>query len=280
MNILIIGDICEDVFIFGDCERLNPEAPTPIFTPNGEQKSNLGMAGNVFYNLTSLRPSWDVKLHYINQTMIRKTRYVDKKSNYILLRIDSGSKYTQISHTLLFNSITNTKLDGIVISDYDKGLLSPSDIETICIFARKYNIPTFLDTKKKLENSWAKYVDFIKINEKEFNENVGGDNICSGISLEGCSLITTLGDKGCRINAFDGINQTGMVIPAKKINVRDVTGCGDTFLSAFASIIIEEWKNKITLDTVKKACEYANAASAVAASKSGVVIVRPDEIIF
>ena len=53
MKILVIGDVCDDVFIYGVCERLCPEAPVPVFKPTKSTR-NLGMAGNVYNNLLSL----------------------------------------------------------------------------------------------------------------------------------------------------------------------------------------------------------------------------------
>ena len=53
MKVLVIGDSCEDVFIYGDIERISPEAPIPVFKPTHE-KSNSGMAKNVSSNVESL----------------------------------------------------------------------------------------------------------------------------------------------------------------------------------------------------------------------------------
>ena len=53
MKILVIGDSCTDVFIYGRCERLNPEAPIPVFEPT-KTVTNQGMAGNVVANLNKL----------------------------------------------------------------------------------------------------------------------------------------------------------------------------------------------------------------------------------
>ena len=53
MNVLVIGDSCEDVFIYGDIERISPEAPIPVFKPTHEE-SNGGMAKNVANNVEAL----------------------------------------------------------------------------------------------------------------------------------------------------------------------------------------------------------------------------------
>ena len=54
MKILVVGDSCEDVFIYGDCDRLAPAAPVPVFVES-HRKSNKGMAGNVYENVVSFK---------------------------------------------------------------------------------------------------------------------------------------------------------------------------------------------------------------------------------
>ena len=75
MNILVVGDSCEDIFIYGDCSRLAPAAPVPVFVEK-YRKSNKGMAGNVFENVVSLGETCAI---ITNKTEITKTRYVEKK---------------------------------------------------------------------------------------------------------------------------------------------------------------------------------------------------------
>ena len=88
MKILVIGDSCEDIFIYGDCSRLAPAAPVPVFVEE-YRKSNKGMAGNVFENITSLGETCEI---ITNKAEIIKTRYVEKKTNHMLLRVDSSEE--------------------------------------------------------------------------------------------------------------------------------------------------------------------------------------------
>ena len=85
MKILVLGDACEDVYVYGKCNRLAPEAPVPVFVKTKE-KRNGGMALNVFNNLTSLGANCDI-IH--NQEKIEKTRYVDEGTNHLFMRVDS-----------------------------------------------------------------------------------------------------------------------------------------------------------------------------------------------
>mgnify|MGYP001188531879 FL=1 len=85
MRVLVVGDACEDVYVYGHCKRLAPEAPVPVFVKDKE-KRNGGMALNVYENLKSLGVECDI-LH--NEKHIEKTRYVEEKTNHIFIRIDS-----------------------------------------------------------------------------------------------------------------------------------------------------------------------------------------------
>ena len=86
MKILIIGDSCIDKFVYGECNRICPEAPVPVFNPI-KTTTNEGMAKNVFNNLKSLAP--DLNIDFIsNSNQMVKTRLVDIKTNQMLLRVD------------------------------------------------------------------------------------------------------------------------------------------------------------------------------------------------
>ena len=102
MKVLVIGDSCTDKFVYGECNRICPEAPVPVFNPI-EQKSNGGMAKNVFNNLSSLAKNWDIDL-VTNEDEITKTRLVDIKTNQMLLRVDEDDDFPQsLEEALLGN---------------------------------------------------------------------------------------------------------------------------------------------------------------------------------
>jgi bifunctional ADP-heptose synthase (sugar kinase/adenylyltransferase) len=158
MKILVIGDSCTDVFVYGRVERLSPEAPVPVLIPLREKK-NPGMAGNVAANLEVLGAEVDL---ITNKLEIKKTRYVDESYNYMILRVDSGDECERIQNL----PIDFSMYDAIIISDYCKGFLEPEDIIEICKIA---SCPIFLDSKRKL-GSWCDKVSFIKINNFEYNK--------------------------------------------------------------------------------------------------------------
>ena len=83
VKILIIGELCTDVYVYGDVNRLSPEAPIPVINPI-RYVQNAGMAGNVYQNILSLVKNSEV-LHWRQCESITKTRYVHEKSNQMLL---------------------------------------------------------------------------------------------------------------------------------------------------------------------------------------------------
>ena len=82
MKVLVIGENSKDIWVYGDVTRINPEAPTPVFIEK-YRKENDGMAANCTIHLKHLNIDYD----FITQVEpITKTRYVDEKSNYILMQ--------------------------------------------------------------------------------------------------------------------------------------------------------------------------------------------------
>ena len=83
-NVLLIGDSCVDVWAYGSCNRLSPEAPVPVMKYR-ETQSAPGMAANVYENLKSL----GINVNFLtNKEEIKKTRYVDQRSNQQIMRLD------------------------------------------------------------------------------------------------------------------------------------------------------------------------------------------------
>ena len=246
MRILVIGEHCLDVFEYGSCTRLNPEAPTPVFV-SGQKITNDGMAANVLANIKSLLPEAEIK--FIKQAGgdIIKHRYVDKASNYILLRVDHDGPADPLE--LDWRILDRVyEADIVVVSDYCKGFLSTKTLEEIAKAAKV----SFLDTKKPL-GYWARGFSWIKINSKEW-ENPNHDP--EFLRDFGFKIIVTLGDKGARIGKVE-------IEPEKKVEVKDVSGAGDSFL---AGLVASYSKNR-DLDV---AIRFANHCAGVAVSKRGV----------
>jgi bifunctional ADP-heptose synthase (sugar kinase/adenylyltransferase) len=104
MKILIVGDSCTDVFVYGDVTRLSPEAPVPVFNPL-RKTENYGMARNVANNVEALE---SVIYTITNKNSIRKVRYVEDKSNQLILRVDEHDYCDRIDDDTL-SSIQDNK---------------------------------------------------------------------------------------------------------------------------------------------------------------------------
>lgn len=245
-KILVIGELGQDVFVYGNVNRICPEAPVPIFNPT-HQTTNSGMGGNVVENLKSLNPNIDV-VHWHQPEKITKTRMVESKSNQMLLRIDEGEN-TEI-HPLVFLSPkkneTISESDAVIISDYDKGFIKKELIKRISDLHRL----VILDTKKKLDIDTIKSVKFIKLNESEYINNL------KLVHENPEKFIITLGSKGCQYN--------GVLYPSNNPKETiDVSGAGDTFVASFTVKYLE------TKD-VPTSLIHANEMAAIVVSQRGV----------
>lgn len=247
MKALVIGEICEDIFHYGIANRINPESHTPIFTPHRIEKND-GMAANVAHNLNYFGVDVDL-IRNDQKKQIQKVRYVDEKTSTILFRVDFNDKAKVMSTKALHETLTTIgNYDFIIISDYNKGFLTENCMEVIF-----ENHPfCFLDTKRKL-GEWSKQAKFIKLNEKEAFENID-------YSYKS-QLIITLAERGC-VHMGDMVN-------GEKVEVKNVAGAGDTFLAAFASDYMNNYKKKKY--SIINSMKYANKYAAKAVQQSGVV---------
>lgn len=246
MKIVVVGENCTDIFEYGTCTRLNPEAPTPVFVSN-RKITNYGMAGNVEQNLRSLNFAEIHGYHQMSEGEIIKHRIVDENSNYILLRIDHDGK----PEPIVFNKFMLKRIneaDAVIVSDYDKGFLNVKALKTIAWNSKL----SFLDTKKPL-GDWADKFTWIKINKKEF-DNSSHDRAFINRNLH--KIIVTLGGKGAMLDEkfYSGYES----------EVKDVVGAGDSFLAAFAAAYM------VTRQNVEKSIDFANLAGSKVVKKRGV----------
>lgn len=250
VKILVIGELCLDRFVYGEVNRLCPEAPVPVINPI-ETKENRGMAGNVVENLKVLYEDVEI-LHWHQKEEIIKTRYVDKKTNQMLLRVDNETKYnTPITFFTSDQRRTITESDIVIISDYRKGYLSNAAIKAIGELSKF----TVLDSKRDLNWESIDNVDFVKLNQNEyFNNKELADNFKE-------KVIITKGEKGVTFNDVDYPSPN----PQETI---DVSGAGDTFTASFAL------KYFLTKD-IDESINYSNEVCADVVNKKGVSL--PDK---
>lgn len=243
MKFLVIGENCLDVFVYGECDRLCPEAPVPIIKPK-MKVTNQGMAGNVIKNLESLDNNLEVVGVHQKEKII-KTRLVDGKTNHMFIRVDEENIVDKIEIDENFLELIRQS-DVVIVSDYDKGFLSLNDL----IIIGKNSKLSILDSKKILKEEVVDSYCFVKLNESEFNKN--------SEFKDKQNIIVTLGSKGCMYQGeiFESPN------PMETI---DVSGAGDTFTASFI------WKFWETLD-IFESLNYANKVASIVVSKRGVSI--------
>jgi len=248
-KILIIGDSCLDEYIYCKTNRFCPDAPVPILKPESFV-STLGMAGNVKDNLEALET--EVTL-ISNANKIKKTRYVDDRTNHMFVRIDEGEDDVFPIAQISLEEIAWKEFDAVIISDYCKGFI---DEETIQYIAEQHPI-TFLDTKKSLGN-YVEDITFIKINDVEYKYN---KDILSPYWSE--KMIITRGSRGAEYK--------GITYPVEEVDVRDTSGAGDTFLAGLVSSYL---KDKDIIEAIK----FANKCATQVVQKKGTAKVKKIEL--
>ena len=246
LNVLLIGETCDDEYVYGDVERISPEAPVPVLKYD-RTETRKGMSANVKANLESFGIFVN---HITNKKPIIKRRIVDRGSNQQLIRIDEESEIDPLRVSEVKSAFIHMQYDAVVISDYDKGYLTKNDLEVFC---QNFPGPVFIDTKKTELFSYPNV--FFKINQREY------DNLVVKPNTE--NLIVTVGGNGTIYE--------GNVYPAEKVNVFDVVGAGDTFLAALTYAYL-------MYDDIATAITIANRASAIAVQHYGCYTLKEEDV--
>lgn len=303
--ILVIGDLMVDHYIYGSATRLSPEAPVPIVNIKNESFT-LGGAGNVVQNLVALGAVVTItgvigddaagtRLIEILQSEGVKTDSVvnDKKrvttvktrvlvGSHQLVRIDREINLPipkELEDTLL-NNLPGciAGADIIILSDYNKGLFTPSFTQRLIALANSYEKKVIVDPKG-LNYQKYKGAFIIKPNRKELAEAAKIEKINNQADLENAAkvifaqtntayLIVTLSEEGMAI-----ITETNTkLLPVKATEVFDVTGAGDTVISTIAYFLALGF-------SIEEACELGNHAAAIVIRHVGSATTTIEEII-
>lgn len=242
-KILIIGDGCRDVFVYCKSERLAPDIPVPVLNVI-EQKENPGMAKNLERNILVFTNDYEIVTNP-DWKNVTKTRYMHHASNHAFLRVDTEPKISRIDIT----KVPLRKYHIIAISDYNKGFLTEEDIKYIC----ENHGNVFIDTKKHLGN-WVQKAKFIKINNQEYERSKG----LISKSLEN-KIIHTKGDEGAVFR--------GKLYPVNRVEVKDLSGAGDSF---FAALIVKYMES----GDIKKSIIFANECASQVVQHRGVTVIQ------
>ncbi len=296
-KILVIGDLILDRYLWGEVERISPEAPVPVVDIKKET-FNPGGASNVAWNVSQLGAevfmsgvvgkdeAGKLLISLIEEKNINPLIVVDEerptteKTRVIavsqqLLRIDR-EKRVNLSQSIsrkLINQIKHAvkKIDAVIISDYGKGVVT----QNLMNFLKSLEIPVFVDPKPS--NFYLyKGITTMTPNRKEAYECVKkdknvpvekvGKEIMEFLGID--TLLITLGAEGMAI--FEGERITK--IPAKAKKVFDVTGAGDTVISVLTL-------SKISGASWKEAASLANYAAGYVVGEIGTATVSPEELL-
>ena len=301
-NILVIGDLMIDHYLWGSCDRISPEAPVQVVNVKKES-SVLGGAGNVINNLVALGSVVDVISVIGNDSVanelksllekidvptsnlvVENNRKTSKKSRLIasqqqVLRYDMESidDINENSHKQIIQTLEKNidKYSSIILSDYGKGVLTTNLTKEIIKIANKNSIKVLVDPKGK---DYSKYKGSYTLtpNKKEAMEATNIDIKDESSLIEAlkslktqCELevsLITLSEQGIAI--FD---DELTIKPTVAREVYDVTGAGDTVIASIAFALGNN------LD-IKDSIYFANLAAGVVVGKIGSATTTLDEI--
>lgn len=300
LNVLIIGDVMIDSYIWGKVERISPEAPVPVVRVT-KKENRLGGAANVALNIQSLGASpyicavigddldGETFLSLLKQQRLSDEGLIKIKSrpttvktriiahNQQIARVDAETERNlSSSNTLLVLNkvkqiITDHRIDAIIFEDYDKGLITEDLINETVKLAKEMGIITVVDPKKKNFHAY-KGVQLFKPNLKELKEGLKIEVDPSNMEqveqaverlknqLGAKTVMLTLSENGVYVSSESGNKH----IPAHKRDIADVSGAGDTVI-ATAALCLAAGLNEF------KTAEIANLAGGLVCEHVGVV---------
>jgi D-glycero-beta-D-manno-heptose-7-phosphate kinase len=308
LNVLIIGDVMIDSYLWGKVNRISPEAPVPIVSVQKKER-RLGGAANVALNIQALGANpvlcsvigvdlegqafMDLlKTQKLSQKGILKsrdrittvkTRVIGNNSQ--LLRVDEEEESdivpseTQQLLTLISYIISHDKIDVILFEDYNKGLINPKLISKVVELAKSKGIPTCVDPKKKNFNSY-KGVSLFKPNLKELREgikiDISADNINElqrtvssyRVKQKIETVLVTLAEKGVITNS----RKVKEHLSAHIRSIADVSGAGDTVISVAALCRALECNDVLT-------AAISNLSGGLVCEQIGVVPINKEQLL-
>jgi len=308
LNVLIIGDVMIDSYLWGKVDRISPEAPVPIVAIS-KKENRLGGAANVAINIQALggtpvlcsvigndtngrlfiellqqldMPSEGILQSNDRPTTV-KTRVIG--NNAQMLRVDeerdediSTTERKQLV-TRIENILSRKKIDVIIFEDYDKGVINKSLIESVVKKARYLGIPIAVDPKKRNFNHY-KNVTLFKPNLKELREGMKLDlekgklpEIQQAVRKL-CTehhieiALVTLSDLGVLVQD----DKNDELISAHHRNIADVSGAGDTVISVAAMCLALNTSSTLL-------ASLANLAGGMVCEQVGVVPIAKQQLL-
>jgi D-beta-D-heptose 7-phosphate kinase/D-beta-D-heptose 1-phosphate adenosyltransferase len=303
-SVLCVGDLMLDRYIYADMERISPEAPVPVLRLK-HTREMLGGAGNVANNIASLGgrailvgvmgrdatgdclkrvlanlPA--IEAAYIDsdeRPTSCKTRFIAANQQVVRTDDESLTPLSAEEHAKLSTSIRAWigRVGAVVLSDYGKGVLTPTMVAEVIAAARAAKVPVFVDPKSS-DFSHYKGATCITPNLKELAA-ASGEAVTdvAGITraarrvmaqAQSDAILVTRSDKGMML--FEATGEVHSV-PARAREVFDVSGAGDTVIATLALCVAAG-------RTLPQAMPVANAAASVVVSKLGAATADMAEL--
>ena len=290
-HILVMGDLMLDSYMWGQANRISPEAPVPVVSVK-EVTHNPGGAANVGWNIASLSANVNMAgvvgndshgeqlltlmsergmnvesvVRDTNRPTTVKTRVIANSQQVVRTDFESLDELSNESLEAVQASVLkNIKdVDAIILADYNKGLFSEKMISSILSIANENNVPVYVDPKHD-HFYLFKGVRLFKPNADEFDQAMNSANIEDGgralqkiLDVE--FVLVTLGASGMLLTTAD----ESIRIPTKALAVHDVSGAGDTVISVFTLA-------DLAGATAEEAATMANLAAGRVCEEVGVV---------
>lgn len=307
LNILIIGDIMVDAYLFGSVDRISPEAPVPVVYVKG-RKSRMGGAANVALNVKALggnpilcsivgkdnRGKEFVDLMkkedmitdgiHVSNHRPTTTKFRIVGNNVQMLRVDEEHIHPISSYEerplikKIRKIIESTKIDMIILEDYDKGCITENIIEFVTDVSEKYDIPVTVDPKRR-NFDFYKNLTLLKPNFKELMEGVGLHIENGDIQAIKFAMLDLMKKNNIKIGMVTlsehGVlvceRNTQMHIPAIVRHIADVSGAGDTVISTLSLGMASGL-------SAKSSAILANLAGGLVCEEVGVVPVNKEQL--
>lgn len=305
-KLLVVGDVGVDRYTIGTVERISPEAPVPIVRVT-EEKLKLGLAANVADNIQVLggipllvgvvgkdRGASDfkellktskIKTNYLVSDSSRRTVFKERivGERQQLVRIDYESEHSldsDIERAVLDQvKAVLPQVDGVILEDYAKGMLTPSLASAFFRMVEKAGKLVAVDPNLKSPVDLYRGAGMITPNTKEA-EHLSGISIRDESSLAEAgftllrktrahSVMITRGKDGMAI--FSRGSSEVRLIPTYAREVFDVSGAGDTVISVIVLALVSG-------ASIEEASVLANLAAGVEVGKTGTATVTPEEI--
>ena len=302
-NVLVLGDVMLDEFVWGDVTRISPEAPVPVVDVRRESV-HLGGAANVLANLVALGARGSVvgvvgndaagerlrtglcELGTVDQLVVDETRPSTTKTRIIahsqlVVRADRESR-VPVTAKVEDQILTSLKqalkhADAFVISDYDKGVVTPRILREILPLAYE-QVPVLVDPKLRNFNSYRpatlvtpNHFEALRMSDTEDQSDDGSLHAAKVIREKlGCdAVLITRGDRGMML--LEASDKAVFVETAAR-EVYDVTGAGDTVIAALAGALASG-------ATMLEAATLANHAAGIVVGKVGTATASANELL-